>query len=304
MGIFYFAAADLEQQVTSLGTKTVLIASVILVVFTIIAALVKNRYKKLKLPLFIILASAMVIPTIILFGSTIYLNTKAESKGPVHWHADIEFWACGGEVELRNPTGTLSNKIGTATYHEHNDKRIHLEGVVVRKSEDASLEKFMRVTGGYITDSSIGIPINENEDQWLVSGDQLDGDTQHTDVLDTLRPFVCGQNKSKVLELKNNEGCNSRPAEVQVFVYSFDKTNKTYSQRKLHKPGEYVLRNESIVPPGDCVIVEFDARKSRTDKLCRQYGVRDQKRCTEFGVETHNEELCNIREEKLYRTFE
>lgn len=292
----HFASGDLEQQIASLGIRTVLIAAGILIVFTLLAALLKNRVPALKLPMFIIMSATLVISTAILFGSTIYLNNKSESKGPVHWHADIEFWACGAELELRDPTGFLSNKIGTSTYHEHNDKRIHLEGVVVRKVEDASLTKFMRVTGGYLRPDAIAVPLNDEPDEWLAQGDKLDGDAQHPDRLNQLQQYVKYGEDGPVMELKNGADCNGQPAELQVFVYTYNKEDDTYRQRKLADPTSYLLRDEAIVPPGDCVIVEFDAAKDRTDKLCEQYGVRDSVRCTDFGVERYNPELCNIQE--------
>lgn len=292
----YIVFADLEQQVTSLGTRTVLYASIILIICTLLAMILKNRLSFLKLPLFIIMATTLFGSTLTLFGSTIYLNTRAESGGPVHWHSDIEFWACGTELEFRDPNGFLSNKIGTSTYHEHNDKRIHLEGVVVRKAADASLEKFMRVTGGYIRDDAIGIPLNETESEWYVQDEMLDGDKQSLGQASGLKPRVKNSDKGPVLQLANGESCGSEAAELQTFVYRYDKAGKTYSQTKLANGGDYILRDESVVPPGDCVIVEFDRPKDRTDKLCRQYGVRDAERCTEFGVETYDPELCNIRQ--------
>lgn len=292
--VFYFA--DLEQQITRLGIKAVVYGSLILITATVVAAVMKNKSPKLKLPLFLVMALTLLGVTGLLFGGTVYLNTRSESGGPVHWHADIEFWACGTEVELRDPHGLLSNKIGTATFHEHNDKRIHLEGVVVRKAEDASLSKFMRVTGGYVTPDAIGIPLNESSKDWYVSGDQVDGDPVGTAAVDDLSGRTLDGKDGPVLNLKNGLTCGDEHAELQVFVYRYDKESKTYSQTKIANPPTYTLRDESQVPPGDCVIVEFDAPKERTDKLCRQYGVRDSQRCVEFGVKAYTPDLCNIRE--------
>jgi hypothetical protein len=96
---------------------------------------------------------------------------------------------------------------------------------------------------------------------------------------------------------RNGMGCNQDGyAELQTFLIRYDKESKTYSQSKLSDPSQYVIRDESTVPPGDCVIVEFDMLKSRTDKLCQQYGIRDETRCVEFGVSSYNPKLCNIRE--------
>ncbi len=296
------AETDLEQQIIQLATRTVLTAAVALVILIVIASVMKNKLPKLKLPLFILIALTMVGSTAILLGSTIYLNTKSESGGPVHWHADIEFWSCGAELDLRNPTGFLSNKIGTATYHEHNDKRIHLEGVVVHKSKDASLGKFMEVTGGYIDRSSIAIPLTADQNKWFAGEDQIDGDKQRPEnfsLATGANQWIKNDDKGPVLVLQNGRYCSGGdevPAEVQVFVYKFDESAKTYAQQKIDEPAKYVIRDKSTVPPADCIIVEYDVPKSRTDKLCQQYGVRDEKRCTEFGVKSHNPELCNVRE--------
>lgn len=273
-------------------------ASLVLVLCIIVAVLFKNKHPKLKLPLFLIMATTLIGATLTLFGSTIYLNTKSESKGPVHWHTEVEFWACSAELELRNPTGTLSNKIGTSTYHEHNDKHIHLEGVVVRKSEDASLEKFMRVTGGYLTDTSIGVPLNNDESEWYTQGEQTDGDPQDLSSAEVLKNYVKQSDNKSIVELKNGQRCGSGEAgELQVFVYKFNKTNDTYAQEKLAKPSSYIMSEDSSLgPPSDCVIVEFDVPKDRTDKLCEQYGVRDTERCTSFGVKSYDPGQCNIRE--------
>lgn len=312
--MLFLAEADLEQQIISLATRTVVIGALALVILVVLAILI-NRHKQAKklqkitnLPLFVMIASAMMIPTVVLFGGTIYLNVKSESGGPVHWHAGIEFWACGAEINLRDPQGFLSNKVGTATYHEHNDKYIHLEGVVVKKSYDASLGKFMDVTGGYITDTSIGIPLTDDQAKWFTSEaeDQIDGDGQRpenfslaTDNGSRVKPSA----KGPVLELRNGDYCSNadnQAAELQVFKFTYDKSNDTYFQEKLEHPAEYVMRNESaLAPPSDCVIVEFDAPKSRTDKLCQQYGIRDDKRCVEFGVHEYSPHLCNIRETRI-----
>ncbi len=307
MNIF-FATVDLEQQITSIGFKTVVISSVILFVCTVIALLFQKRkklFKKLKKPLFIVMAGTMVISAGTLLAGTVYLNSKAESKGPVHWHAEIEFWSCGAELDLRNPTGKLSNKVGTSTYHEHNDKHIHLEGVVVKKSHDASLGKFMQVTGGYIQDDRIGIPLNNDSNKWFTSeaDDNTDGDPQRSEnfnLATNSNEWVTNDDKGKILELQNGQSCSGSEeenAELQVFAYTYDKVSKTYSQRKLTNPAEYVIRDESSLgPPSDCIIVEFDTPRDRTDKLCQQYGVKDAVRCVQFGVKEYKPDLCNIRE--------
>lgn len=287
-------SGDIEEQIKSLSINTVLVAALALVVLLLVSGrVIKNKkHKHWKKPLFILISIAVIIPSLLMTGSTIYLNSISDSKGPVHWHTDIEFWVCGQEIELRDPIGALNNKIGTSTYHEHDDKRIHLEGVVVDKEYDASLGKFMTVSGGTITKSTLTIPTEDSLYEDDIDGDNVNGNKQAVEKL------VNKDSKGlAVIEAKNGNGCSdSGYAEVQAFLYRYDESSKTYRQTKLEDPAAYIMRDESTVPPGDCLIVEFDSLKSSTDKLCQQYGVRDSTRCVSFGVSEFNPDLCNITE--------
>lgn len=282
---------DKEAQINSFSMRTVLFASLLLIVLLIIAAKLMRRLPKVKLPLFVLIAATVLIPTVILFSSTVYLNVSSDSGGPIHWHTDVEFWACNSELELRDPSGFLSNKIGSPTFHEHNDKRMHLEGVVVDKEYDASLEKFMLLVGGKISADMLKLPVEEELFTSETDGDVVTGNT--TDV----QNLVVRDEKGKaVVEAKNGKTCGGVDSEVQAFVYRFNKADNTYSQHKLDDPARYTLRDESTVPPGDCLIVEFAPPKNKSSRLCKQYGVRHQDRCTQFGVSEPSPKLCNIRE--------
>lgn len=290
--VFANTRTDIEADINALSIRTIGVASLVLVVLLFLAAIVvKNKsYKNLKTPLFVAIAATIVLPSLLLVGSTVYINAISESKGPVHWHTDIEFWVCGQEIELRDPYAFLSNKIGTSTYHEHDDKRIHLEGVVIEKEFDASLEKFMEVTGGGITSGQLIIPTDPQLFENDTDGDIPRGDEQ------VVRDLVAYDKDGKpVISTKNGDSCGeSGPGEVQAFLMRYKDGSNTYTQTKLADPKKYVMRDESIVPPGDCLIVEFDVAKDSTDRLCQQYGVRDRDRCTEFGVKEFNEQLCNL----------
>lgn len=286
--------SDIEGGINAFSLRTIGIAALVLVVLLAVATQIVNnkKYGGIKKPLFILIAATIVLPTLLLAGSTVYINTISESNGPVHWHTDIEMWVCGQEIELRNPTGFLSNKIGTSTYHEHDDKRIHLEGVVVEKDYDASLEKFFDVTDGDIEASSWTVAVEEDPIENDMDGDKPRGDAE------SVKNFVTrGDDGLYTLSINNGDTCSDGQAgEVQAFLFRYDNSNDTYTQTKLDQPKEYIMKDESIVPPGDCVIVEFDTPKNSTDRLCQQYGVRDTERCTEFGVTTYNPELCNIKQ--------
>jgi hypothetical protein len=285
---------DIEHTINVFSLRSVLIASFLLIVLVLISSqVIKNKKRKnLKKPLFIAIVLAISIPSLLMTGSTIYVNTISDSKGPVHWHADIEFWVCGQEIELRDPYEFLSNKIGTSTYHEHDDKRIHLEGVVIDRERDASLEKFMRVTGGAIASNKLIIPTEPT-----LFEDDIDGDTSKGNPT-VVQSFASLDDEGRtVLSMTNGDSCGGEElAEVQAFLFRYNEKDKTYQQIKLSEPAQYVIRDEPNVPPGDCVIVEFDSPKSRTDKLCQQYGVKDELRCTEFGVKTFDPRVCTLKE--------
>lgn len=287
---------DIEGDVNSFSIRVIFIATIILCVLLLTASQVnkKKSNKHLKKPLFLAIAATIILPSLLLMGSTVYVNTISDSKGPVHWHTDVEFWVCGQEIELRKPYEFLSNKIGTATYHEHDDKRIHLEGVVIDKDEDASLRKFMAVTGGAITNDTLVIPTNEEFIE-----DDIDGDKPYRSRTMIEQYKQQDDENRTVLSVKNGDLCEPfemQKGEVQAFLIRTNENDDTYTQTKLESPGDYIMRDESTVPPGDCLIIEFDLPKDRTTRLCQQYGVRDEKRCTEFGVSSFNPELCKIRE--------
>lgn len=289
----YQPTDDLENDVAALSIRVVLVSSVIVVVLILLAWALNNRVPKLKLPLFIGLSLTMALSTLFLIGSTVYVNVNSESGGPVHWHADFEVWACGNEIEMRDPVG-LSNKIGTSTLHEHNDHRIHLEGVAVDREVDASLGKFMHVADGAITDNALVVPLNPGGSYFE---DEVDGDgpsDQYATLID--KYIVPGDEKGDHARFISGETCGDQVAEVQVFVYKYDGENKTYEQTKITRPQDYAITEDPNVPPGDCVIFEFDAPKSKTDKLCAQYGVRDIDRCEEFGVESDKRSICELKQ--------
>lgn len=225
----------LEEQIASYSKTVTLLSTIILLVISTVSLKIKHPKSVIKKLLFFIIVAITITTTLFLAASTIFLNSVSSSKGPVHHHADFEIWACGQELNLKDPKG-LSNKIGTSTLHEHNDKRIHLEGVIV-KPQDASLGKFFRVIEGELNQNSIVIPTNEGQ-----------------------------------ITFRSGEKCpNGQTAILQVFLYKV--SGKSFTQTKLKDPQNYIITPESGVPPGDCIIIEFDQFKERTDKLCQSFKV-------------------------------
>lgn len=229
---------NIEEVISSFSLQLVVVSFVILSVLSYITLINKNHSSVNKKILFFMMIGVVISVTLFLAFSTIYLNVISSSRGPVHWHADFEIWSCGRELELSDPKG-WSNKVGTPILHEHNDKRIHLEGVVVN-IDDASLGRFFKVIGGKLDSNSLIFPTN-NGSVLLKSGD------------------MCPDGKV---------------AKLQVFAYRV--INGTYIQQKFLNPQTYIVSPQSQVPPGDCIIIELDSEKNMTDKLCRSYKAAEQ----------------------------
>ena len=196
----------------------------------------KDKSEFLKVFFFGGIVLTILANTIYLVGSTIYLNQQSATGGPVHWHADYQIWNCGKQIELKDPEG-FSNKVGTEVVHEHNDNRMHIEGVIL-DLDDSSPHHFFESLGGGMSDTHLTIPTEEG-----------------------------------IVTMKNGQSCpDGKPGSLQVFVYQT--INNVLTQKKLQNPQNYQITQDGNVPPGDCIIFEFEPEiKDKTDKLCTSYEV-------------------------------
>lgn len=106
--------------------------------------------------IFWIMITPVILATLYLSGYTIYENLNSISGGPVHWHADYQVWACGEKLDLIDPEG-ISNRIGSAVFHEHDDNRIHIEGTIT-DWEDINLGEYFEVLGGELSEGHVVYP--------------------------------------------------------------------------------------------------------------------------------------------------
>ena len=207
----------------------------IILAFLVAIAMVQTKpaSERSKRILFWAIVVVVGTTTIYLAGTTIYLNLSSITGGPVHWHADFRIFACGNELELEQSEG-ISNRVGTGTFHHHDDNRVHIEGVVTSLRE-VSLQSFFSAIGGRLTQSGITVPTAQGLETFL-----------------------------------NNEPCpDGTRGALQAFVWKVtDLDARTATQEKLEDPRSYVPSPHSQVPPGDCLILEFGPQKDRTDKLC------------------------------------
>lgn len=228
----------LDEVIRTNSLKYSLIAGGILLAVAVLALLFKNASEKIKYLLFGTAVIVAILNTVYLAGSTIYLNQTSQTGGPVHWHADFEIYNCGQKVEIKDPEG-FSNKVGTEVVHEHNDNRIHIEGVILDQ-HDASLGHFFEQIGGQLHQDHMSIPTEEG-----------------------------------LVELENGQMCNGVAASLQAFVYHTE--DHIFSQQKLTDPENYIISPFGQIPPGDCIIIEFGVEKDKTDKLCTFYQVAKEK---------------------------
>lgn len=216
-----------------------------LIALVFIAFLIKNRGEYTKKVVFTLIVITIVVPTIYFISSTVYINLISESGGPVHWHADYQIFVCGEELHTASPEGRLSNKTGTTVLHEHNDNRIHVEGVIL-SSKEASLSNFFAVQGGELTQNSFTIPTEEG-----------------------MKQFV------------NGDSCSDGSIGVwQTFLYKTD--GNFVEQTKLENYTDYILTPAIDVPPGDCIILEFGPEKEKTENICDFYTIELNKGNLEF----------------------
>jgi len=179
--------------------------------------------------------------------------------------------------------------------HEHDDRRVHLEGVVVDDTRDATLGKFFHVIGGAVTGEALVVPLNK-ADGPLFEND-IDGDGPTDGASSLINPYLGTDSEGfRYARFVNGNTCGNETAAVQVFVFTHNEAAKTYSQQKISDPLNHVISPHSTVPAGDCVIIEFDVLKDQTNKLCEQYGIRDIDRCEQFGVSQEERKICELKQ--------
>jgi hypothetical protein len=121
---------------------------------------------------------AILVPSIYTMVAYTHIVATSWSDGEVHWHADYEVIVQNEDSEyeqldLVDPSQfckksqhesaymcTLNDRTGAVEYHEHNDRRIHLEGTFKHR-EDATLSAFFRTFGGELTNEKLVYPTND-----------------------------------------------------------------------------------------------------------------------------------------------
>lgn len=114
---------------------------------------------------------AVLVPSFYTAGAFIHESQTSWSQGEIHWHADFEVIVDGERQDLIDPGNfcgssymcNLNDRTGSTEYHDHNDNRIHLEGVF-KERDDATLSAFFETFGGTLTQEKLVMP---TDDGWI-----------------------------------------------------------------------------------------------------------------------------------------
>jgi hypothetical protein len=156
-------------------------AGAFLLLVLVMMATGKHLHQAGKKVLFTSTCILCALVTLYLILTTIHLNATSWSKGPVHWHADFEIWACDSQISLVEPTG-FTNKQGTDLLHAHDDNRMHIEGVLLNERA-ASLGAFFHALDGKLTNTGFVLP-----------------------------------SRNGMVSVENGQACNGIPAKLYMFV--------------------------------------------------------------------------------------
>lgn len=251
------AATDLATSINDLAAAMVIAGLLLLVLLAFAAGLTRDKWPQLKMPLFILMAVVALGATITVTGSVIALNSNSPTGGPVRWHANYQVWACGNQLDLRDPDQPYTNRIGSNMLYEQNDGVIHLSGTPVNLDQDASLGAFMQVVGGAIGDNTFTLPINDNN---AFAG--LPGTPEQ------VQPYIATNKSGNYVQFSSGQLCGTTKATVQAFVYQYNAITGRYSQVKLDHPANYQFAHATDSSPADCIIIEFGPAKNSTDHVC------------------------------------
>ena len=268
----------------------VLIVGIGLLVLTLFIA----RYYKLSDGIIFSLVGIGGILFSVIALSAIVSHIQADSFGPRHRHAAAEFWVCGSELQHRSNSLGLRNTSGNSLLKLASDKHIYRSGYVMDQQQSATLGKALDVIGGSIQSDTLELPLYQDSARWLMPRHRQDGDAQGSLTYEQLERYIRGSDKRPTIHLSSGERCpDGVTADLQVFVYQ-DNGDGTYYQEKLSRPDDYILPPHSTMAP--CVIIEYGPSKVRTNKLCKHFGIRDDKRCSAFGVENFSGSVCDMTE--------
>ena len=206
-GVYAHADEEASETFTNPLTYIAIAGIITLIVISIVVAAKNRLHDRAKKILFLCFALSVAAATLYLAAYTVYENVASVTQGPVHWHADYEVWICDKRLELIDPRFP-SNKIGSPLLHEHNDDRIHIEGVI-DELHHVNLGSYFAAIGGGLASDELAFPSTKGR-----------------------------------IGVKNTDACNNNPATLKVYVNgkkSDDPVNYVPYPHPYVPPGDCII---------------------------------------------------------------
>ncbi|MBL7055516.1 multicopper oxidase domain-containing protein [Candidatus Woesearchaeota archaeon] len=229
---------SMAEVLKSKSVAYVIVTSIFILALVLFSIFLKKRSESLNWILFLGIALPVIFATVYLAGSTIYLNTTSVTKGPVHWHADYQIFACGERLQLVDPEG-ISNKIGSSVMHEHNDDRMHVEGVVM-DLEDVNLGNYFEIAGGHLEKNLIMLPTNEGQKAYG-EGDLCKGQESN------LKVYVNGKKIENPEKYVPSPEQNVPPGDCILFEFSQGNAETTDKLCESWEANEWTYENQDTM---------------------------------------------------------
>lgn len=255
-----FGALDLQASLGSLSVTATVVGGGLLLAFIALALIFEKRTTALKIPIFTAICVVVIATTSTLAFCASYLATQSPAGGMAHWQARYQIWVCGNRLELRDPQTFVSNKIGSASLHEHNDSIIHLEGTPSALPYDFSLGKFMAAVGGAISNNSLVVPVNDSG--YFVAG--------NAPAPELTEPYVHTDPTGTVASVASGDPCGDQTAAMQAFAYRYNESTNAYQQTKIADIAAYEPSHATKASRSDCIIIEFGPYTPSTTHTCQE----------------------------------
>lgn len=217
---------------------------------------------------------AVLVPSLYTAGAFVHQSQTSWSQGEIHWHADFEVIVHeNGEyrqLDLIDPTNfcdetthesstmcSLNDRTGSTKYHEHNDGRIHLEGIF-KERNDATLSAFFETFGGELTNTRLIYPTNDR----------------------VVEKAEAGENSLKILVKRGVGGNREWCAIEQVSQLDEEDICRTSQGELASTPSNYVISPFKRGPSLDDIFIVYDSKPVedalqdvREDDLYEEIGI-------------------------------
>jgi hypothetical protein len=274
----------------SSSLRVLVVATLAIALICILSASVKKRSPRHNGVLFILISIVVISSTGLLVGAVLDSFLNASPTGLSRRQSQIEYWACGVQLATPAPNKPFSSSNGEGAFYDYGDGFARFQGVIDQEVNAPNLSNFQRAIGGSITATSMVLPLSPD-----VVSTTIDGDSPDPSGVSRIDKFVSSAvDDQSTITLVNGATCGSTSSVINIFGYSVNESTNTYMQKKYEFPSNLDLGKIQNI--SDCIIVEFDSIREKTDRLCSEIGDQDAARCQDFRLLSKQEGSCDLRQ--------